>query len=518
MTSVAIAREIPPCPFPVQGPGRKLTSAERRQLREHCASGIYAWPQWVDRLRAEPIPLPLTRRWTPLIPHPEQVRMMFSKARFIVVVGGRRSGKSERVKRLALMRAWAPQKNARSRYLFAAPTDDQAHDLFWFDLLALTPPWMLARRPSRTEGTIWLKNGVELIVRGTKESRRLEGQPFDGVVLDEYAEMDPMVWQSTIRPMLSEMGRTGWAIFLGRPKGRNHFHKLGTEFAQAEEREDWDYFHWSSVDLMDPAEIESARDTSDALLFQQEYGAEFILRDGRAYYAFERDTHAVEPVTYDPTLPLSLCFDFNVEPGVCAYVQEQAYRGTNPKIGSQFTAVVGEVWVERNSNTEIVCRRIIADFGPGGRLAGEHGHRGEVRIYGDATGGARRTSGIEGADWQIVRNVLRATFGDRLTFCVRDANPLERDRVNAVNTRLRSAKGTVRLLVDPKRAPHVATDLENVSLIPGGSGEIDKPTSKKLSDLTHISDALGYYVFERFPADSHQGDEDQSGFAPLKFG
>jgi hypothetical protein len=70
-----------------------------------------------------------------------------------------------------------------------------------------------------------------------------------------------------------------------------------------------------------------------------------------------------------------------------------------------------------------------------------------------------------------------------------------RDRLNAVNSRLRSSSGVVRLLVDPARAPNVVKDFEGVTLLKGGSGEIDKKGSEA-KGLTHLTDAIGYYISE----------------------
>ena len=52
------------------------------------------------------------------------------------------------------------------------------------------------------------------------------------------------------------------------------------------------------------------------------------------------------------------------------------------------------------------------------------------------------------------------------------------------------------MMVDGKKAPHVAKDLEGVRLLEGGSGEIDK---RATPTLTHVSDAVGYYVEKEFP-------------------
>ena len=87
-------------------------------------------------------------------------------------------------------------------------------------------------------------------------------------------------------------------------------------------------------------------------------------------------------------------------------------------------------------------------------------------------------------------------FGDRLRFSVGQTNPPERVRINAVNARLRNAAGAVPLMVDPVRAPHVQKDFEGVRLLVGGAGEIDKKADPNLS---HLSDAIGYYIARRFP-------------------
>jgi hypothetical protein len=149
--------------------------------------------------------------------------------------------------------------------------------------------------------------------------------------------------------------------------------------------------------------------------------------------------------------------------------------------------VIGEVHIPRNSTTPAVCRKIALDWGD---------HGGPVHVYGDATGGARGSARVQGSDWDLVRAELRPVFGDRLSIRVPPANPQERARVNAVNSRLMSAAGDIRLMVDPLKAPNVVKDLEGVRLLAGGSGELDKRADPKLS---HISDALGYYVQRVFP-------------------
>lgn len=62
-----------------------------------------------------------------------------------------------------------------------------------------------------------------------------------------------------------------------------------------------------------------------------------------------------------------------------------------------------------------------------------------------------------------------------------------------MNSRIKSAKGDKKLLVDPK-CKYIIRDFEGVSLVPG-TNELDK--SEEL--LTHLTDGIGYYVEYCYP-------------------
>ena len=123
-------------------------------------------------------------------------------------------------------------------------------------------------------------------------------------------------------------------------------------------------------------------------------------------------------------------------------------------------------------------------------------------VYGDATGGAQGTAKVEGSDWELIERELFAHFGSQRVYMrVPRHNPPERSRVNALNTRLLNGAGDIALMVDPSKAPNVIRDLEGVRVLEGGSGELDKKHDKT---LTHISDALGYYVVDEFPIEGER--------------
>src|ERR687898_700660 len=109
----------------------------------------------------------LTPRWYPLRPHPEQLRLMNSTARFKIVPAARRSGKSERAKRNLIIQALEESAEGKwldYRYFAAAPTRDQARAIFWNDLKAMVPKRLLGGRIRESDLTIPLITGAEITV------------------------------------------------------------------------------------------------------------------------------------------------------------------------------------------------------------------------------------------------------------------------------------------------------------------------------------------------------------------
>lgn len=434
----------------------------------------------------------LSDRWYPLKNFAKQMAYVRSPHRFNVVPAGRRSGKTERAKRKLVLRALDTTlllHDMAPRFFAGAPTRMQAKQIFWDDLKALSKPWW-ADEPMESELKITLTNGAEIVVFGLDRPQRIEGQPWDGGVLDEYADIPADAWGKNIRPALSTPGRNGWCDLIGVPEGRNHYYevwnKAQASMLQHGRKSEWGAFTWFSSEVLSPEEVAAAKADLDPLTFAQEYEASFVTFQGRAYYTFG-DAHKV-PVRglYNPKAPLIFCFDFNVAPGVAVVAQELVVE-TITGHKRPVTCVLGEVWIPDNSNTPAVCRKLAADWAQ---------HQGLIKVYGDATGGAKGTAKVGGSDWDLVKQELRAAFGARVDFKVPPANPSERARVNAMNTRMLRGDGLMHLLVDPSHAPHVVIDLEGVQTLVGGSGELDK---KKNRQLTHISDALGYYVVAEFP-------------------
>jgi phage terminase large subunit len=121
---------------------------------------------------------------------------------------------------------------ANPRFAYVAPQLNQAKDIAWTYLKEYTA--FLSPKINESELWVELPGGARIRIYGADNPDRLRGIYLDGVVLDEFGDMDPTIWSQVIRPALSD--RKGWACFIGTPKGKNTFHKL---WVAAEDDPDW---------------------------------------------------------------------------------------------------------------------------------------------------------------------------------------------------------------------------------------------------------------------------------------
>jgi phage terminase large subunit-like protein len=203
--------------------------------------------------------------------HPSQLEVFQSPKRFKVVAAGRRFGKS----RLA---AWtlliaALQNTKRDKWIFyVAPTFQQAKDVMWVTLKELGAEVISAAHENT--GVLTLINGSRIALKGSDRPDTLRGVGLAYCVVDEYADMKPFVWDQILRPTLAD--EKGGALFIGTPKGRNHFYDMFKRYEDNGDSE-WDAFHFTSYDnpFLDRAEIDQARQNMSSFAFKQEFLASF---------------------------------------------------------------------------------------------------------------------------------------------------------------------------------------------------------------------------------------------------
>jgi len=210
--------------------------------------------------------------------HQKQQEVFFSPARFKVCAAGRRGGKTFLAAVILIIEAlkneteWGKPLGPANAVWYVAPTYSQAKDIMWATLKALAAP--VAKQIKEKDLTIVMPNDRMIVLKGSDREDTLRGISLSYIVLDEYADMKPHVFDVILRPALSDC--RGGALFIGTPKGKNHFYEVWLA-ADGEDRPDWEPFHFCSLDnpMIDPAEIEAARVEMTAEGFAQEYEAKF---------------------------------------------------------------------------------------------------------------------------------------------------------------------------------------------------------------------------------------------------
>lgn len=209
----------------------------------------------------------------PYAPREEQKRMhsgMESK-RFSVVVAHRRLGKTVAVVNHIIKQAILCKKQD-PRYGYVAPYRNQGEQIAWTYLKRYTDP-IPGTKINESRLEIVLPNHAAIRIYGADNPDSLRGLYFDGVVLDEVAQMKSEVWDEIIRPALSD--RLGWAVFIGTPKGINSFYKLYTKAIA--NPADWysDLFDVDHSTALHPEEIAIIKKQMPVNKFQQEFMCDF---------------------------------------------------------------------------------------------------------------------------------------------------------------------------------------------------------------------------------------------------
>lgn len=406
--------------------------------------------------RAAPVTLAL---------HHGQSAVYRSPARYRVLVSGRRWGKTTLDKAEAVTEFGTP-----GLVWYLAPTYDMARDLMWTPLTSLVPRAWLVGDPNETRmelETIW---GCRFACKSVEHPDRLRGRGPRKIIGDEFQDWKDgqRTWEEVLLPsLLTTQGRV---LFTGTPKSFNHLHAAFERGQRGEQ--DWAswQFTTASAPHIRPEELAQMKAQMDPRAYRQEYEASFEALAGRAYYAFNRTKH-VGQVELNYDLPVCVSVDFNVDPATAIIGQ---------KVGNS-AAVWREVKLRHAGGeaTRAVARKVR-------ELLEEARFTGQLRIFGDATGTGAKTTGP--SDHAVVREVFPAA-----TWCIPRSNPHEKDRVAAVNACCETMSGLSRLSIDPSCHALIA-DLEQV--IVADNGELDKTSNR---ELTHLSDALGYWLVRDFP-------------------
>lgn len=174
-------------------------------------------------------------------------------------------------------------KKQMPRYAYIAPFKSQAKEVAWSYLkyYTHTTPNIIV---NETELYVELPTehsgmpGARIYIRGADKPDSLRGTYYDGVLLDEYAQIKPSLWDQVISPAL--LDRNGWAVFIGTPKGQNQFYD---KWLDAQRKDNWYtcMVRWDESGLFaeggeyGPDRIERIRQEMSAEAFRQEMECDF---------------------------------------------------------------------------------------------------------------------------------------------------------------------------------------------------------------------------------------------------
>ena len=376
-----------------------------------------------------------------------------SKARFRVLISGRRFGKTHLAITEMMKYAAKPLQNI----WYVAPTFKMAKEICWSNLKTMLHAFNWIEEINETNLTVKLKKSNSVIsLKSADQPDALRGSGINFLILDEFADIDKRTWFEVLRASIADT--LGDVLMCGTPRGfGNWSYEM---YLKGKDDKEWESFQFTTLQggMVSKQELEQAKLDLDVRTFRQEFEGTFENYAGSVYYNF----HPVESVIerkIDWSKPIHIGMDFNVDPMSAAVAQ----------IEKDKVYFVDEI-VIYSSNTDEMCQEI----------RDRYGTKIPIFVYPDPASKQRKTSAGGRTDLSILQN---AGFKVK----VKHKHPAIRDRVNAVNSRLKDSKGD----------RHIFISNYCKTLIKGLQRQIYKENTNipdKEEGFDHMNDALGYLI------------------------
>ena len=382
-----------------------------------------------------------------------QHKVSQSKKRFRVLVSGRRFGKTYLC--ITEMMKYATQ--VKKNIWYVAPTFKMAREIVWSKLKQMLSDFNWIDEINETNLSIKIKKtGSMISLKGCDNYDSLRGIGLDFLILDEFADIDEKAWTEVLRASISDT--VGDVLMCGSPKGYGNWSYRMYE--KGKQEPEWESFQFTTLQggMVSKEEIEQAKQDIDIRTFRQEFEGTFENYAGAVYYNF----HAVDNVVkreIDWKKPLHIGLDFNVDPMSACVAQ----------IEKDCIYFIDEIIIY-SSNTDEMCQEI----------RDRYGSKPKIFIYPDPACRQRKTSAGGRTDLSILQN---AGFNVK---CKVKHSPI-RDRVNAVNSRLKSATGKRHIFISPSCQ----------TMINGLQRQIYKENTNipdKEEGYDNMNDAIGYLI------------------------
>lgn len=249
---------------------------------------------------------------TGYVPRPQFVPLHMRRERWAVSVSHVRAGKTVACIN-DLIDACLTCKKPSPRFAYIAPFYSQAKDVAWNYLKQYTQaiPQVIT---NESDLHVTLPGDRRVRLYGADNYERLLGIYLDGVVLDEYGDMDPRAWKEAIRARLSD--REGWAVFIGTPRGMNHFADLWGD-VQNDPRWFKMRLRASETGILSPRELEDARQMMSEEDYAAQYECDFAASTKGSYWGKEmaraEKEGRITAVPYQPDAGVDTWWDLGVD-------------------------------------------------------------------------------------------------------------------------------------------------------------------------------------------------------------
>jgi phage terminase large subunit len=247
-------------------------------------------------------------------PREQQSQLHSDPTRFKICVSHRRWGKSVYAITELLTKALNIKTERNDgRFMYLAPYYRQAKQVAW-DYLCYYTRNLPGTKINHTELRVDLINGSRIRLAGAGDDPdALRGIFLDGIILDEYADMSPRVWSEIIRPALVD--RKGWAIFIGTPKGKNHFWQL---YEDAPNDDEWTRYLYraSETKVLPQKELDAARREMGEDEYQQEFECSWSAAIKGSYYGSiienAEKENRITKIEVDQSIPVHVSWDLGI--------------------------------------------------------------------------------------------------------------------------------------------------------------------------------------------------------------
>jgi len=191
---------------------------------------------------------------------------------FVTAVAGRQAGKTALAQQQALF--WA--LNIKNQLIYwVSPTSSQASKVYsqLLDMI-VEMPFVKSYKGSKADTEIVFHNNSRILFRSAAQEDSLRGETIEYLIIDEAAFIKESVFGEILLPMLNVRGKK--CLIISTPKGKNwFFHQYQKGYTGDK---NYNSFKFISKDnpYANPIIIDIAKKNLPAVLFGQEYLAEFV--------------------------------------------------------------------------------------------------------------------------------------------------------------------------------------------------------------------------------------------------